>query len=184
MTREEMLMLALAGERTDETTGVLIDMIVGTVLMRVAEDDRGYMDLIKQDGMVSFSPADLNRFWQYYDVQRGLVDSEGRITFNVVERYTPAKPLGVDPFEDMTNVKPQAMPKPHDRPLWAVRFNGKFRKKLNKPNAQLHARDLIARYPDAIVQVENRMCLHDTCPAEKCTNPPEVASGRVDNQSD
>lgn len=80
---------------------------------------------------------------------------------------------------DVSDAKPQADPKP-ERPLWGYRRDGHLSPVSDKATAEDRVRAWSASYPDSVVQVENRFCYHETCPAEHCNK--EVTSETVDKR--
>jgi len=177
-----------------DTTETLIYMIAATVLSKLIEDEGGGRS------NVSFSPKDMDAMYRDYNMS---AKREGLLTTVSISPRDPAKHarhdiiggmrVDYDPGlmtqdEDTTDAKPQAEAKPHDRPIWAVRYYAArnmdgLEPYLAKCHDKADAERQLITYqvagdkvgdgrPDPVI--ENRFCLHIGCPTNECL---EVTSG-------
>jgi hypothetical protein len=86
-----------------------------------------------------------------------------------------------DEDQNTFNVKPQAEEHVYDRPVWAILFHGlsdgqpRLAKMLDRNDAARNLDTYRAEdTPDPVIQ--NRFCLHVTCPTTGCNEKTEVAS--------
>lgn len=167
----------------NEITSTLMDMTVATVLATLIEEEGGGRS------NVSISPMSMDHMQQHYLYE---VRNEGMIR-HVSIKMREDSPLQdeenwrkpshrhglVDVADESTeNAKPQADPKVHDRPLWAVRDGAG----LHEMPDEAAAKAFVLKSVDPIAVVENRFCYHADCPTTGC-NHSEVAS-EPDNRVD
>jgi len=158
----------------NEVTSTLMDMTVATVLATLIEEEGGgrsnvsispmsmdhmqqhYLYEVRNDGMIRHvsikmredSPLQDEENWRKPSHRHGLVDS------------APTPPHSVD------DLKPQAAPKVHDRPVWAVRDGAG----LHDMDDEAAAKAFVLKSVDPIAAVENRYCLHEDCPSTGCNH--------------
>jgi len=158
----------------NEVTSTLMDMTVATVLATLIEEEGGgrsnvsispmsmdhmqqhYLYEVRNDGMIRHvsikmredSPLQDEENWRKPSHRHGLVDS------------APTPPHSVD------DLKPQAAPKVHDRPVWAVRDGAG----LHEMDDEAAAKAFVLKSVDPIAAVENRYCLHEDCPSTGCNH--------------
>ena len=166
----------------NEVTSTLMDMTVATVLATLIEEEGGGRSNI------GISPLSMDHMMKHYIYE---VRNEGMIRHvsiklredsNLQDEAAwrePSNRHGVmHQDEDTANAKPQAEPKVHDRPVWAVRYwcatGDGFRPELKKCVDREDAERVVRGYhdddgrPDATI--ENRYCLHPDCPSTGCNH--------------
>lgn len=157
----------------NEVTSTLMDMTVATVLATLIEEEGGGRSNI------SISPMSMDHMNQHYIYE---VRNEGLI------RHVSIKMREDSPLQDEANwrepshrhglvdiapdaltidqLKPQAEPKVHDRPVWAVRDGAG----LHEMPDEEAAKAFVLKSVDPIAAVENRFCLHPDCPSTGCNH--------------
>lgn len=161
----------------NEVTSTLMDMTVATVLATLIEEEGGgrsnvsisplsmdhmqqhYLYEVRNEGMIRHvsiklredSPLQNEDEWRKPSHRHGLVD------------VAPTPPHSVD------DLKPQAAPKVHDRPVWAVRDGAG----LHEMDDEAAAKAFVLKSVDPIAAVENRYCLHEDCPTTGCNHAEE-----------
>lgn len=157
----------------NEVTSTLMDMTVATVLATLIEEEGGGRSNI------SISPMSMDHMNQHYIYE---VRNEGLI------RHVSIKMREDSPLQDEANwrepshrhglvdmapdaltidqLKPQAEPKVHDRPVWAVRDGAG----LHEMPDEDAAKAFVLKSVDPIAAVENRYCLHQDCPSTGCNH--------------
>ena len=169
-------------------------MAVATVLATLLEEEGGGRS------NVSISPNSMNYMTKNYtyDVtMKGLVRNisiqmrpDSPLYRNEDAWNEPSNRHGVAlQDEDPTGAKPQAEPKEHNRPVWAVRTSvfseienehqPVLRKCHDRADAMRQCLDIAKREPDRPSVVENRYCLHVECPSTGC-NQAEATSEPVE----
>lgn len=169
----------------NEVTSTLMDMTVATVLATLIEEEGGGRS------NVSISPMSMDHMQQHYLYE---VRNEGMIRHvsikmredsplqNEDEWRKPSHRHGLvdvaDEAPSIDSLKPQAEPKTHDRPVWAVRFwcatGDGFKPELKECADREDAERVVRGYhdddgrPDATI--ENRYCLHADCPSTGCNH--------------
>lgn len=178
-------LVAAAEMANVETTETLIHMIAATVLSKLIDEEGGGRSNI------SFSPADMDAMHQRYvlDATRdgmlttvsitpregafegGLhvstASAEGGLSAPPESFYRSQEPIDSGP------AKPQADIHVYDRPLWAVRIDGMLVPCSDRNAAERSVSWHTANRTENIVQIENRFCYHDDCPADRCLHVPE-----------
>lgn len=152
----------------NEVTSTLMDMTVATVLATLIEEEGGGRSNI------SISPMSMDHMQQHYIYE---VRNEGMIRHvsiklredsNLQDEAAwrePSNRHGVmHQDEDTSNAKPQAEPKVHDRPVWAVRDGAGLHEMPDEDTAKA----FVLKSVDPIAAVENRYCLHPDCPSTGC----------------
>lgn len=158
----------------NEVTSTLMDMTVATVLATLIEEEGGgrsnvsisplsmdhmqqhYLYEVRNEGMIRHvsiklredSPLNSEEEWRKPSHRHGLVD------------VAPTPPHSVD------DLKPQAAPKVHDRPVWAVRDGAGLHETADEGTAKA----FVLKSVDPIAAVENRYCLHEDCPSTGCNH--------------
>lgn len=161
----------------NEVTSTLMDMTVATVLATLIEEEGGgrsnvdispmsmdhmqqhYLYEVRNEGMIrrvsikmrEDSPLQDEENWRKPSHRHGLVD------------VAPTPPHSVD------DLKPQAEPKVHDRPVWAARDGAG----LHEMADEAAAKAFVLKSVDPIATVENRYCLHPDCPTTGCNHAEE-----------
>lgn len=166
-------MVAAVEGRNVEVTETLIHMVAATVLMQIADRDGTPM---AEPLTITFSPADMDRMHQHYDMTAKHDGMLTTISLRPRDAAEIAPPLALhadDAWIDATPAAPQAEEHVHDRPLWAVRVEGK----LYPASDQVQAERVAMRYAseDRVSQVENRFCYHDDCPASGCNHAADAS---------
>lgn len=152
----------------NEVTSTLMDMTVATVLATLIEEEGGGRSNI------GISPLSMDHMMKHYIYE---VRNEGMIRHVSIKLREdsdlqdeaawrePSNRHGVmHQDEDSANAKPQAEPKVHDRPLWAVRDGAG----LHEMPDEDAAKAFVLKSVDPIAAVENRYCLHQDCPSTRC----------------
>lgn len=154
----------------NEITSTLMDMSVATVLATLIEEEGGGRSNI------GISPLSMDHMMKHYIYE---VRNEGMIRHvsiklredsNLQDEAAwrePSNRHGVmHQDEDTANAKPQAEPKVHDRPVWAVRDGAG----LHEMPDEDAAKAFVLKSVDPIAAVENRYCLHQDCPSTGCNH--------------
>lgn len=182
-------MVAAVEAQNIEVTETLISMVAATVLSKLIADEGG--------GRVNitFGPLDMDEMHRLYEMDAkrdGLLTTvtlsprknartaEGK-SLTVVDGAgipTPLPPadahLEAKPESLMTQDEPETPFEPqaegvlHDRPLWAMRREGKLFPCSTRTNAE--NRVIVAEREGMVAQVENRFCYHQDCPTERCNH--------------
>lgn len=174
-------MLAAAEEANVNTTLTLVHMIAATVVSKSLGEgiERGpFWFPATGEYAVAFGPADvdeMHRNFEMHAVRDGLLTI---VSIKKREQPLPSLRLDAEPGIDDAPAKAQAEPKTHDRPLWAVRQDGKLWACSSREIAEARVRRAAEETHDMVAEVENRFCYHDECPADRCnrTESMEVAS--------
>lgn len=165
-------LLADAEKINVEVTETLIQMVVATVLAKLIDEEGGGR------ASITISPADMDSMYQRYRME---ASNDGLITaVKIVPREhvmpdaevitaTPAS-FYAESGIDATPAKPQAPEHVYDRPLWAVRIDGVLTPCSDRDAAKRSVPWYEINRTQNIVQVENRFCYHDDCPAERCNH--------------
>lgn len=194
LTKSDSLMLTAAAALENEVTSTLMDMLAATILATLIEEQGGGR------ANISFSPNSMNHMTKHYTYD---VTTDG-LTRTVAIAMREDSPLRHDmeawtedsnrhgvalQDEDPTGAKPQAEPKVHDRPVWAVRtsiFNDienewqpALRNCHDRADAERQCLAITKRDPERSSHVENRYCLHPECPSTGC-NMTEATSDAVE----
>lgn len=164
----------------NEITSTLMDMTVATVLATLIEEEGGGRS------NVSISPMSMDHMQQHYIYE---VRNEGMIRHvsikmredsplqNEEEWRKPSHLHGLvdvaDEAPSIDSLKPQAEPKVHDRPVWAVFVPIDGEEPYLRPcNDEEHARTvlraIVGSHP--LAKIENRYCLHPDCPSTGCNH--------------
>lgn len=172
----------------NEVTSTLMDMTVATVLATLIEEEGGGRSNI------SISPMSMDHMNQHYIYE---VRNEGLI------RHVSIKMREDSPLQDEANwrepshrhglvdmapdaltidqLKPQAEPKEHNRPVWAIKNgNGSLFRMHDQADAerQLRGEGDHTHAPrfkdDPLSVIENRWCLHVDCPTTGCNHDPKL----------
>lgn len=156
----------------NEVTSTLMDMLAATILATLIDDEGGGRTNVR------FSPGSMQEklaAWDYTVVHEGL-ERNVRVTPKDTAAWQDGEPpsklssLLHTEQEDVSGAKPQAEPKTYDRPVWAVRYvdgNGELQilKCRDRADAERSCRTLAEKmFP----KVENRHCLHPSCPTSIC----------------
>lgn len=158
-------MMAAVEEINAGDTRVLIELIAAVVMWK-AETRRGNPPM-----SVTFQPSDIDRMQRAYHME---VKRDGmHVTVTLNKRDETAPTWQLDEAETGADALDQATAPP-ERPVWAVRTGaGALIACTGREDAetqfQAHHSD------DALAAVENRYCLHETCPSTGC-NLAEVTS--------
>lgn len=188
-------MVAATATAQVETTQTLIHMVAATVLSVLIDEEGGGRSNI------AFSPQAMDEMHRRYEMdakhdgllttvsikpREGMFDSLMLRTAPAEGNAVPMPPLDANlerkPEADMLEgeheapAKPQAAEHVYDRPLWAVRRNGKLVPCSDQAAAE---RKVQVAGPETIITIENRFCYHPDCPASGCTHEAdaEVTSG-------
>lgn len=161
----------------NEVTSTLMDMTVATVLATLIEEEGGGRSNI------GISPLSMDHMMKHYLYE---VRNEGMIRHvsiklredsNLQDEAAwrePSNRHGVmHQDEDTSNAKPQAEPKVHDRPVWAVRIPIDGEEPYLRPcNDEDHARKILRAVSGShpLAAIENRYCLHVDCPTTGCNH--------------
>lgn len=163
-----------AAQLENEITSTLMDMTVATVLATLIEEEGGGRSNI------GISPLSMDHMMKHYLYE---VRNEGMIRHvsiklredsNLQDEAAwrePSNRHGVmHQDEDTANAKPQAEPKVHDRPVWAVR--SPLEACLYECADQAQAEETLRKtLPiDRLATIENRFCLHSDCPSTGCNH--------------
>lgn len=167
-------MVADVAQAQVDTTETLIHMVAATVLMKMMD-----YDVPIRGGAVeiAFSPRDMDEMHRRYEM---TAKHDGMLTIVSIkprpDEIAPPRPpaeanLEAKPESLMTQdepeapAKPQAAPHVYDRPLWAVRRNGKLTPCSDQAEAERKVRVVKSDTP---ISIENRFCYHADCPASGC----------------
>lgn len=184
LTKSDSMMLVAAQALENEVTSTLMDMLAATILATLIEEQGGGR------ANISFSPNSMNHMTKHYTHS---VTMDG-LTRTVTIAMREDSPLAGDmeawsepsnrhgvalQDEDPTGALPQAEPKNHDRPIWAVRTSRYVREAdewhpvlLNchdRADAERQCVSIANGHNGRTAHVENRYCLHPECPASGCT---------------
>lgn len=178
-------MLVSAAALENETTATLMDMLAATILTTLFEEEGGGR------ANISYSPASMDymmKNWEYTAESDGMVRTvrvQMRMDspINTLEGWkAPSNRHSLVPVEEPGyggQAKPQAAEHVYDRPLWVVAYQQDteddetrldFILCADQKRAQITCREMPA---NTLPRVENRHCMHTTCPASGCA---EVAS--------
>lgn len=159
----------------NEVTSTLLDLTVATVLATLIEEEGGGRS------NVSISPMSMDHMMKHYepDVRLdGLIrhvsiklrdDSDLK---NEAAWREPSNRHGVmHQDEDATGAKPQAEPREHNRPVWAIRVSAHGEPSTllmcaDRADAERVMRTTGKAYSTA--NIENRHCPHPDCPSSRC----------------
>lgn len=154
----------------NEVTSTLMDMTVATVLATLIEEEGGGRSNI---GISPFSMDHMMKHYLYEVRNEGMirhVSIKLREDSNLQDETAwrePSNRHGVmHQDEDTSNAKPQAEPKVHDRPLWAVRDGAGLHEMPDEDTAKA----FVLKSVDPIAAVENRYCMHSDCPSTGCNH--------------
>lgn len=190
---EDNKMLVSAAALENEVTSTLMDMLAATILATLIEEEGGGRSNI------TYSPMSMEHMAQHYTYETendGLIRTvriKLREDSNLNDQAAwrePSNRHGLVPVESEVSgagAKPQAEPKEHNRPVWAIRYIDKEEQPhLALMHDQADATRHVGDYesPGApLPEVQNRWCLHADCPttgclmSDKLRDPaPEVAS--------
>jgi len=158
-------MLSAAEMANVETTETLMTMRAGTVLMNLGKQ-YGYGESALT---VTYSPDAMSAMMRDYEL---TATRDGMITtVRIIPRPGGASIGAQD--ESGEGAKPQAEPKLHDRPVWAIRYfatrGGPYLAKMHdEADAERHMPDYLGGYDQPEPTIENRFCLHVGCPTTGC----------------
>lgn len=194
LSKSDSLMLTAAQALENEVTSTLLDMAVATVLATLFEEEGGGRC------NVSISPNSMNYMTKNYTYS---VTMDG-LTRNIAIQMREDSPLqteegwvapsnrhavALDPDMNGAGAKPQAEPKEHNRPVWAVKTTSHdfvndamvpvLRNCHDRKDAERQCLDMLKRDPTRPATVENRYCLHPECPSTGC-NEAEATSDAVE----
>lgn len=184
LTKSDSQMLVSAQALENEVTSTLMDMTVATVLATLFEEEGGGRC------NVAISPNSMNHMTKNYTYD---VTMEG-LTRHIAIQMREDSPLqteegwskpsnrhavALDENEDPTGALPQAEPKNHDRPIWAIRTT-RYEEQVDewlpvllnhhdRRDAERQCLAITKANPTRPAHVENRYCLHVECPASGCT---------------
>lgn len=159
----------------NEVTSTLMDMLAATILATLIEQEGGGRTNI------SFSPGGMQEVlsnWTYTSEVSGMIRTVRIQPKNddweeTQDRPTDAKleSLLMRENESIQDAKPQAEPKVHDRPVWAVRISAEgeepyLRWCMDADDAKRVLRVISQSHP--LAAIENRFCLHMECPTNRC----------------
>lgn len=164
-------MVAAVEARNVEVTETLIHMVAATVLMQMIERQGP----VVQEGTITFSPADMDRMHQQYDMTATHDGMLTTISLRPRDAAEIAPPLALSAemgTDDTEPAEPQVEAHVHDRPLWAARINGALFPASDQVAAERLAR---AAKDDEVAQVENRFCYHEDCPASGCNHAADAS---------
>lgn len=158
-------MMAAVEEINAGQTATLIELVAAVVMWKRQENP------LPDPISVTFTPADIDAMQRAYqmDVKRDGM----HLTVTLTAKTAPTESWQLDEGEDGAGAREQAE-KPPERPVWAIRtFSGALIGCEGRDDAEetLHTHH---RY-DMMAAVENRFCLHETCPSTRC-NQGEVTS--------
>ncbi len=166
-------MVAAAEIANVETTETLMQMLAATVLSNLIDEEGGGR------ANIWYSPESMTEMMQRYDM---TATRDGMITLVSIKpkpgamsdgkkllQDTPS--LRLDLIESVAFAKPQAEAKPHDRPVWAIRFDGNLFRMHDRADAERN----LDSYGNTAT-VENRFCVHTDCPSTKCNHVPDQDS--------
>lgn len=162
----------------NEVTSTLMDMLAATILATLIEEEGGGR------ANITYSPMSMEHMAQHYTYEtenNGLIRTvriKLREDSNLNDQAAWREPSNrhglteVLPAGAEAGAKPQAEPKVHDRPLWAIRYIDKEEKPhLAVMHDQADANRHVSDYesPGApLPEVQNRFCLHTACPTTGC----------------
>jgi len=191
LTKADATMLTAAAALENEVTSTLLDMAVATVLATLLEEEGGGRC------NVAISPNSMSymtKNYTYSVTMNGMTRNiaiqmreDSPLRHNEDAWNAPSNRHGVALDPDMTGAgaKPQAEPKEHDRPVWAVKTMGHdfvndimvpvLRNCHDRQDAERQCLDMLKREPNRPATVENRYCLHPECPSTGC-NQAEATS--------
>lgn len=172
---DDSRMLAAAAAVENEVTSTLLDMLAATVLVTLIEEEGGGRS------NVSYSPMSMDHMMKHYTYS---VANDGMVrTVSIAMREdsdlrdpdlwrAPSNRHGVmHQDEDGSGAQSQAEPKVRDRPIWAVSFfqeGAAGPTLLNCHDQADAARQCRTLDPGLLPEVQNRHCLHPTCPSSRC----------------
>jgi hypothetical protein len=162
----------------NEVTSTLMDMLAATILATLIEEEGGGR------ANITYSPMSMEHMAQHYTYETendGLIRTvriKLREDSNLNDQAAWREPsnrhglVAVEPAISGAGAKPQAEPKEHNRPVWAIRYADQE----GTPHmAVMHDRGDATRHvgdyesPGApLPEVQNRWCLHVECPTTGC----------------
>jgi len=174
--------MVAAAALENEVTSTLMDMLAATVLATLVEEEGGGR------ANISYSPMSMDHMLKHYSYS---VENDGLVrTVRIAAREDsdlrdeskwrePSNRHGVmHQDEDVSHARPQAEPKDYDRPLWVVSYFNQgdagptLLRCLDRADAERQQRTMDS---GLLPVIQNRNCLHPTCPASGCTQS-EVTS--------
>jgi hypothetical protein len=153
-------MMAAVEEINTGNTAVLIELIAAVVMSGLISDKASAI-------AVSFSPVDIDEMQKQF-----VVDAKRdgmQLTVTLTRRSLPTKSWLADADESGAGAKPQAeaVDTP-ERPVWAVRTaDGVLVGMESREDAETQFSQANPPY-DTTARIENRFCLHETCPSTRC----------------
>lgn len=163
----------------NEVTSTLMDMLAATILASLIEEEGGGRTNIR------FSPGGMQEIlarWDYTVEHDGMIRNV-LITPKDSETWEEGQPASkleslLLPGDEGDGAKPQAAPKVHDRPVWAIFYYDKdgkqyLAKMLDRNDATRHLSDY-ETFGQPQPEIQNRFCTHIECPTTGCTK--EVTS--------
>lgn len=176
-----------AAQLENEVTSTLVDMTIATVLATLLEEEGGGR------ANVSISPLSMDHMMKNYTydvridglIRHVTIALRPESDLNNEEAWrSPSNRHGVmHQDEDPTGAKPQAEPKEHDRPIWAVSYfrPGDAGQTLLRCNDRADAERQLRSLDQGLLPVlQNRCCLHPNCPSSACME--EVTSGEKSSE--
>lgn len=158
-----------------DVSSALIDLVAGTVLATLFEEEGGGR------ANISISPASMDHVAKNYEIGSTMDGMIRHITIKLREDSDlndeskwrePSNRHGlVDVAEtpyQADQLRPQAEPKTYDRPVWAMRCWGILQQAASREQAENMVRESKAGFMQATV--ENRWCLHTDCPTSGCNH--------------
>lgn len=184
LTKADHDMLLAAQGLENEVTSTLMDMLAATILATLLEEEGGGR------ANVSFSPNSMNHMTKHYTYESKVEGLTRTVSIQMredsplrgdMEAWTAPSnrhSVALDPDMNGDGAKPQAKPKVHDRPVWAVRTSTfdesldelvtTLRNCHDRADAERQCKELLWRDPTRSVSIENRFCLHTGCPSTGC----------------
>lgn len=172
-------MLASFAKADAENTETLIQLVAGTVLYKLFLDEGGGRVNIR------FSPKDMDDMNRLFKMNASREGLDTVVVLEPREEAMKSWRLENQPedYEGDTPAHDQAMPKA-ERPVWVIRYMAaKGVDGLETHFARMHdkadAERQLPQYFEAAQRagdgrtdpvIENRMCLHEDCPAEHCNH--------------
>jgi len=159
-------MVAVAAMSEVETTEMLMQMLAATILATLIEEEG------TGRSNITYSPASMDHMMKNYtftsekDAMATTIRIEMKPDSELRDEANWRAPSNRHQVEDVSDALPQAEPKVHDRPVWAIRHNEELHGYPDRAAAE--AAMLCNPQAEDVAIIVNRHCLHLECPDSIC----------------
>lgn len=193
LTKADAQMLVAAQALENEVTSTLVDLVAATVLATLIYEEGGGRS------SVAFSPQMMDEVMKNYTIEKEMHGILRNVRITLKPDSALAKgfegvrdAIATDPTpglmrdkivvpSDLSSVKPQAQPHDYGGPYWVVAYQAdldpepgetevrhglRFLKMHDRADAERQCRKIA---PEKMAVVQNRYCLHASCPSTGCT---------------